>query len=68
VREVINAVERITALSVPTIIGERREGDPAVLVGNASKARSELGWIQRFPELEEIVRSAWAWHQRVRGI
>jgi UDP-arabinose 4-epimerase len=65
VREVINAVERVTGLSVPTLLGERRAGDPAALVCDASRAREMLGWQPKISELDEIVRSAWAWHQRL---
>ncbi len=64
VREVIAAVERVSGLTVPTILGERRIGDPAALVSDASKARKTLGWQPKISELDEIVRTAWAWHQR----
>jgi len=64
VREVINAVERITKLDVPAKIGDRRPGDPAVLVSDAVKAREGLGWQPLITDLDNIVSSAWAWHQR----
>ena len=44
VREVIAAVERVTGLTVPVILGERRPGDPPALVSNASKARTRY-WV-----------------------
>jgi len=46
------------------IEGERREGDPAVLVADASLARSGLGWQPRFGDLESIVSHAWQWEER----
>jgi UDP-arabinose 4-epimerase len=64
VREVINAVERVTCLNVPTLLGERRAGDPPMLVSAASAVHQMLGWQPRITELDEIVRTAWAWHQR----
>jgi UDP-arabinose 4-epimerase len=64
VREVINAVERVTRLNVPTVLGERRAGDPPMLVSSASAAHEMLGWQPRINELDDIVRTAWAWHQR----
>jgi UDP-glucose 4-epimerase len=64
VSEVINSVERVTGLDVPFVFGERRAGDPASLVSDESKAREELGWRLRIAEIDEIVRTAWAWHQR----
>jgi UDP-glucose-4-epimerase GalE len=64
VSEVIDSVERVTGLEVPVVFGERRLGDPASLVSDASKAREELGWRPRIADLDEIVGTAWAWHQR----
>jgi UDP-arabinose 4-epimerase len=66
VREVIDAVERITGLTVPVVFGDRRAGDPAALISDASKARDELEWRPRFAEIDEIVRTAWAWHRKAR--
>jgi UDP-glucose-4-epimerase GalE len=62
VREVIDTVSRVTGRQVPWTLAERRAGDPAVLFAAADKARTELHWKPRFPELEAIVRTAWAWH------
>ncbi len=47
---------------VPYTIGPRRDGDPAVLFASSQKARSELGWSPRFPELATIVDTACRWH------
>jgi len=60
---VIDAVERVTGRPVPWRVAPRRPGDPAVLYAAAGKAQTELGWTPRFPDLESIVRTAWAWHQ-----
>jgi UDP-glucose 4-epimerase len=32
------------------------------LVAAANKAFIELGWKPQFPKLEDIVKTAWAWH------
>jgi UDP-glucose-4-epimerase GalE len=63
VREVIDAVERVTGRKVPWTLAPRRPGDPAVLYAAPHKAQSELHWTPRFGDLETIVRTAWAWHQ-----
>jgi UDP-glucose-4-epimerase GalE len=63
VREVIEAVQRITGRSVPWTLGPRRPGDPAVLYASARKAQTELRWTPRFAELDAIVGTAWAWHR-----
>ena len=42
----------------------RRPGDPPRLVAAAQKAVRELGWKPKFPKLEDIVATAWAWHKQ----
>ena len=62
VNEVIEAARRVTGKPVPATVAARRAGDPSKLVADAQKARSVLGWEPRFPELESIIETAWAWH------
>ncbi len=64
VREVIATAERITGSTVPAVLGPRRAGDPARLIADASKAREHLGWTPEICDLDAIVETAWAWHQR----
>lgn len=64
VRQVIDAVGRVTGRPVPHSVGPRRAGDPAQLVGSSARIRRELGWAPRFADLETIVGTAWKWHQR----
>jgi UDP-glucose-4-epimerase GalE len=63
VREVIDAVERVTGRAVPRALAPRRSGDPAALYADAHKAHAELNWTPAHPDLDSIVRSAWAWHR-----
>ena len=64
VREVLRTVEAITGRRVPIRIGPRRDGDPPVLVADASRARALLGWQAQRSRLEEIVESALRFHER----
>ena len=61
VLEVVRSVERVTGRTVPMVVGERRPGDPAVLVATSDLIRSETGWQPRFTSLDDIVASAYAW-------
>jgi UDP-glucose 4-epimerase len=64
VRQVIEAARRVTGHPIPVVEAPRRPGDPAVLVASSEKIRRELGWQPAHPELDDIIRSAWAWKQR----
>ena len=61
-REVISAVEKITGKKVPVVEGPRRPGDPPALYADSAKAQRELGWKVKFPDIENIVATAWRWH------
>ncbi len=63
VREVIAAVEAISGRPVPVRYGERRAGDPAVLVAASDRIRQEAGWSPRYEALHDIVRTAFHWRQ-----
>jgi UDP-arabinose 4-epimerase len=64
VREVIAAVERAGGRPVPRVESPRRPGDPPVLLAAIGRAGRDLGWVPRRSGLDEIVTSAWAWHER----
>lgn len=61
--EVVQAARRITGHAIPCTIGARRPGDPAVLIASAQKIREELGWQPRYSSIDQIIGSAWEWHQ-----
>jgi UDP-glucose-4-epimerase GalE len=62
VRDVVRCVERVSGERVPVAEMPRRAGDPAVLVADARKAKSLLGWRARRSDLKTIVQTAWNWH------
>jgi len=64
VREVIESARRVTGHPIPAVVHPRRPGDPAVLVASSEKAMRELGWKPKYTQLDEIVRTAWVWHQK----
>ena len=63
VKEVVEACRRVTGHPIPAIISPRRPGDPGRLVARAALAGEKLGWQPRFTEIDEIVATAWRWHQ-----
>lgn len=56
--EVIKAVGKVVGREVPWEMGQRRPGDPPVLLASSERIRSELGWKPRYG-LEEMIGHAW---------
>jgi len=63
VLEVIESARRVTGRPIAVEECPRRPGDPAVLVASSEKIKTELGWKPKFAELDQIIASAWEWHQ-----
>jgi UDP-glucose 4-epimerase len=64
VKQVIQTCEKITGTKIPAVEKPRRPGDPPKLVAAANKAFTELGWKPKYPKLDDIVATAWAWHKK----
>lgn len=63
VKDVINVARTVTNHAIPAETTARREGDSAMLVASSEKINDELGWMPRYPDLKDIIGTAWAWHQ-----
>jgi UDP-glucose 4-epimerase len=64
VLEVLHACEEIVGRPIAHEIVDRRPGDPAVLIASSEKITHELGWSPEYPDIHDIVRTAWEWHRR----
>lgn len=64
VREVVQAVERVTGRTVPYRMAPRRPGDPAALVASPASLTRDLGWQPRFTDLDPIIETALRWRER----
>lgn len=62
-KEVIAMVKKVTGVDFPVNVANRREGDPAAIYADSSKAKKELGWQPKFDNLETIIQTAWQWHK-----
>jgi len=65
VKQVVESARRVTGHPIPVEIKDRRPGDPARLVASSEQAKQHLGWVPKHPELDDIIASAWAWHQQL---
>ena len=67
VQQVIDCVREVTGRDFEVKSEARRDGDPAVLVADATLARTELGWQPKLDKLEYIIATAWHWEQSFFG-
>ena len=63
VKEMIAAAEKATGRAIKVEIGARRAGDPAQLIASSEKARTVLGWKPQFTDVEQVIGTAWKWHE-----
>jgi len=64
VMQVIETAREITGQPIACEVGLRRPGDPAELIASSEAIIRELGWKPNYPELEQILSTAWDWHRR----
>ncbi len=67
VQQVIDVCKKVTGKHITAIDGDRREGDPDVLVADAKLIQKELGWEPQYPNLDVIVEHAWGWEKEEYG-
>ena len=65
VRQVIDAVKRISGIDFTVRTAPRRAGDAAMVVADTTQIRNTLAWQPRFDDLETIVRDALAWEHKL---
>ena len=68
VKEILHAVERITKRRLPYTTGERRAGDPPVLVADGTHAKEILRWKPCRSRVDTIIEDAWNWHMSGRNM
>ncbi len=64
VKEIAAAVEKASGKPLNLSIGARRAGDPAALYSDPRHAKDILGWEAKHSDIDNIVGSAWKWHQK----
>ncbi len=67
VREVLDAVRRVTGVDFPVRVLPRRAGDLPRLVADPARIKAELGWTPRFASIDDIVSTAWRWRRAYPG-
>lgn len=62
--EILQAAKKVTGRDIPYTIGPRRGGDPDSLVADSTKARTILGWQPEHEDVNDVIATAWKWHQK----
>jgi len=65
VREVLDTVKRVSKVDFKIKEEDRRPGDPASLIAEANKIRRVFEWTPQYDDLEQIVKSAYEWEQKL---
>src|SRR5690625_94019 len=63
VKEMIDTARKVTGKEIPAKVGERRAGDPSVLIASSEKANKVLGWQPSRTSITKIIEDAWNWHK-----
>ncbi|HUP27421.1 MAG TPA: UDP-glucose 4-epimerase GalE [Chloroflexia bacterium] len=64
VKQVIDTAREVTGHEIPAQVGPRRPGDPPSLVASSEEISKALGWKPKYPDIKDIIRTAWDWHRR----
>jgi len=65
VLEVLDAVDRVTNLTIDRRFEARRAGDPDALISDNRRIKATLPWVPRHADLDTIVAHALAWERRL---
>ncbi len=65
VLEVLDAVDRVTNMTVARRMQPRRAGDPGHLVSDPTRIRGTLAWEPKYADLDTIVTHALQWERRL---
>jgi UDP-arabinose 4-epimerase len=67
VKEIADAIEKVSGKPLKRAVGPRRPGDPPTLVASNARAREVLGWEPRRSDIDSIIADAWAWARDPRS-
>ena len=63
VLEVVHAFEKVSGVTIPYVVEDRRPGDIAVCYSDPGKAKRELGWKAEY-DIYDMCRDSWNWQKK----
>jgi UDP-glucose 4-epimerase len=67
VREVLDAVQRVSGTRLNIVESPRRAGDPPALVADSARIRETVGWEPRYDNIDLIIQTALEWERKLRA-
>lgn len=67
VKEVVEVCKKVTGTDFKVKIEDIRQGDPEILIADSTKAKEQLNWTPQYSNIEDIIKTAWAWCQKING-
>lgn len=64
VKQIIDVAKKVTGKDIAVNYTDKRDGDPAVVIGSYEKIEKYLGWKPEFNNIEDIIETAWNWHKK----
>lgn len=65
VNDVLESVQRVNGKPLKIKLKDRREGDTPILIANAEKLRKMTGWVARYKDIDQIVRTSLEWEKKL---
>jgi UDP-glucose 4-epimerase len=66
VKSMLETARKITGRPIPSVISNRRAGDPARVVASSSKAHEVLGWKAKHSDVETLIESTWKVYENAK--
>ncbi|MDK2922419.1 MAG: UDP-glucose 4-epimerase [Desulfonauticus sp.] len=68
VREIVDTVKKVSGKNFKVVESARRPGDPAILVADPTKIKTNMHWQPEWDDIEEIVRTAYLWEKKLNNL
>ena len=65
VKEVVEAVKKVSQVDFKIDMESRRAGDPAVLISDNNKIKTKMNWTPKYNDLELICKTALDWEKNL---
>lgn len=65
VKEVVDAMKKVSGVDFKVDIVPRRAGDPSTLISDNTKIKTKMNWVPKYNDLELICKTALEWEKKI---